>query len=274
MTDGFENGKTNDGPGREPEREPERDPERDPEREMDGDRSVDPFDEQGPVGAYEVVERTGSATDPDPDGSSIGTEPDAEPPAPASKHDRPAGGKPLRERVDRWRRGAAGEGEALSRVGVLGWRFFVVMGAGALIAAVVLAVTNTAYAQDANFWQKLGPGSRETLRVLLRAPIHLSIGMLAFALSAWAVGVRAGRGDLAAARIGLAVSLAIMALELRWGFPGQRVVVYLTAFVLYFTALLLSFRCPPRVAGMLIAMHAGLFAAIAGLGWLIVWVGL
>lgn len=249
-------------------------PEREPERKMDGDRSDAAFDDEDPTEPYEVIERTGSADEPDPDEPS--SEPAAadEPPASSKKYDRSAGSKPLRERVDRWRRDAAGEGEALSRAGVLGWRFFVIMGAGALIAAVVLAVTSTAYAQDANFWQKLGPGSRETLRVLLRAPIHLSIGMLAFAMTAWAVGVRAGRGDLAAARIGLAVSLAIMALELRWGFPGQRMVVYLIAFVLYFTTLLLSFRCPPRVAGMLIAMHVGLYAAIAGLGWLIVWVGL
>jgi len=178
------------------------------------------------------------------------------------------------ERLEQWRAGAVGVGEALSRPGALGWKFYVVMSAGALIAAVVLAITNTRFGEDANFWQKLGPGTVETLRVLLKAPIHLCVGLLAFALTAWAVGVRAGKGDLAAARIGLAVALAVMALELQWSFFGERVVVYLIAFILYFTTVWLAFRCPPRVAGTLVALHAGLYAAIAGLGWLIVWVGL
>ena len=251
------------------------------ENEPSGDRFADRFDDEedarrapgeDPVEPYDVLEQP-EAADRSDRAAGPGSGEDAEPEPfkePKKKGDRQS----VHERIDRWRRGAAGEGEALSRAGVLGWKFYVILGVGALIAAIVLAVTNTTYAADANFWQKLGPGSRETLRVLLRAPIHLSIGMLAFALTAWAVGVRAGRGDLAAARIGLAVSLAIMALEMRWGFPGQRMVVYLVAFALYFAAVLLSFRCPPRVAGTLIALHAGIFAAIAGLGWMIVWVGL
>lgn len=182
--------------------------------------------------------------------------------------------KTASERLAQWRSGAAGDGEALSRPGALDWKFYVVLSVAALIGAVTLSVTNGTYAEDANFWQKLGPAALESLRVLLRAPVHLSIGMLAFAMTAWAVGVRAGRGDLAAARIGLAVSLVIMALQLKWAFPGQRVVVYLIALGLYFMTVWLSFRCPPRVVGTLMALHAGLFATIAGLGWLIVWIGL
>ncbi|MCB9838514.1 MAG: hypothetical protein H6813_04180 [Phycisphaeraceae bacterium] len=226
---------------------------------------------------YDVDERAEPDSEStDSRGDDAGAEPEADPkpqPEPSRSAKKPAG-KPVRERIESWRRGAAGEGEALSREGALGWRFYVIMSAGALVAAVVLAIMNTNYAEDATFWQKLGPGSRESLRALLRAPIHLGVGMLAFALTAWGVGVRAGRGDLAAARIGLSVSLAIMALEIRWSFPGERIVVYLLAFALYFLTVMLSFRKPPRVAGTLIVLHIGLFAAIAGLGWLIVWVGM
>lgn len=242
---------------------------------QDGDDPEIPGDEPGDVvEPYGVDEQPEPGDDPEP---AIDLDPE-----PVSENKQPntgakTGSKPKRsvqDRVDRWRQGAAGDGEALSRAGTLGWKFFLIMGCGALIAAVVLAVVNTRYAEDANFWQKLGPGSRESLRVILRAPIHLAIGMLAFALTAWAAGVRAGRGDLAAGRIGLAVALAIMALELRFGFAGERMVVYLLAFALYFLTVWTSFRCAPRVAGTLLALHIGLFAAIAGLGWLIVWVGL
>ena len=240
------------------------------ERSKGEDDVVEPYDvHETPESdsGSEPEPESAMAPEPDePDGESI-EEPEAEPGGKTKK-------KSARERIERWRAGAAGAGEALSRPGALGWKFFVIMSIGALIAAVSLAVMNTVDAQNATFWQKIGPGSLESLRVLLRAPIHLSIGMLAFALTAWAVGARAGRGDLAAARIGLAVSLAIMALELKWSFFGERVVVYLIAFSLYFATIWLSFRCPPRVAGVLIGLHAGLFAAIAGLGWLIVWVGL
>ncbi len=244
--------------------------------------SGDGFADGDPVEPYDLHERVDpeltKPVDPaevDPDSAA---EQDAEPAAASAPEDepekKPKKKKSASERIEGWRDGAAVTGDALSKPGKLGWKFYVIMGIGAMIAAIVLAVTNTVYAEDANFWQKLGPGSLESLRVLLRAPIHLSIGLLAFALTAWAVGVRAGKGDIAAARIGMAVGLAIMALELQWGFPGQRLVVYLIAFALYFSTVWLSFRCPPRVAGTLIALHAGLFAAIAGLGWLIVWVGL
>jgi len=242
--------------------------------ELDSPEGVEPYDldrygEPESAPDSDIEQAASEAGEPIEDASSEVEPSSSSSPSGSSKKKASVG-----ERVERWRAGAAGEGAALSRPGALGWKFFVVMGIGAMIAAVTLAVTNMQYAENANFWQKLGPGSLEALRVLLRAPVHLSIGMLAFAMTAWAVGVRAGKGDLAAARIGLAVSLAIMALQLQWGFPGQRLVAYLIAFVLYFTTVWLSFRCPPRVAGTLIAMHAGLFAAIAGLGWLIVWIGL
>lgn len=240
---------------------------------LEGDAPSGDDDDVEPYGLHEKTEREtvieGGASESSEPGAPV-DEPAAEP----VKETKTKTRKSVNERLAVWRAGAAGEGAALSRDGKLGWKFFVIMSVAALIGAVVLSVTNTVYPEDTNFWQKLGPGSLESIRVLLRAPIHLSIGMLAFALSAWAVGVRAGRGDMAAARIGLAVSLAIMALQLQWAFPGQRVVVYLIAFALYFTTVLLSFRCPPRVAGMLIVLHIGLFAAIAGLGWLIVWIGM
>lgn len=233
------------------------------------DDDVTPYDiseepEPEPAPASEAVKAEEASADSEEAESE--PEPDPEQPKQAKKS--------ASERLEQWRAGAVGVGDALSRPGALGWRFYVIMSAGALIAAIVLAITNTSFGEDANFWQKLGPGTIETLRVLLKAPIHLCVGLLAFALTAWAVGVRAGKGDLAAARIGLAVALAVMALELQWAFFGERVVVYLIAFLLYFTTVWLAFRCPPRVAGTLVALHAGMYAAIAGLGWLIVWVGL
>lgn len=261
--------KTDDSAPDEPERYDGMDDAEEKAASVDDD--VAPYEvseepEPDPAPEPDVAKAEGASSDSGSDDVEPEQEPEPEQPKKAKKS--PS------ERLEQWRAGAVGVGDSLSRPGALGWKFYVIMSAGALIAAVVLAITNTHFGEDANFWQKLGPGTIETLRVLLKAPIHLCVGLLAFALTAWAVGVRAGKGDLAAARIGLAVALAVMALELQWAFFGERVVVYLIAFVLYFTTVWLAFRCPPRVAGTLVALHAGLYAAIAGLGWLIVWVGL
>jgi len=247
-----------------------------------GDEHVTPdrFRDAGAPGPEDDEAASGSAAPYELNEPARDPEPEVKPaPAPPREQPRAETQQKKKEKEKRVpeksrREWSAVEGQALSRKGKLGWKVYAVAGAGAVVAAVTLAIVNAPYDENANIWQKAGPATLESLRVLLRVPILLGIGMLAFAMTAWATGVRAGRADLAAARLGVAVALAVMALEIQLAFFGARVVVYALALGLYFLVVWMSFRCPPREAGLMLGLHAALFAAIAGLGWLIVWVGL
>ncbi len=155
--------------------------------------------------------------------------------------------------------------------GGLGWKPLLIIAAALAMLAAIIALAQTPRAEGEAFWAWFKPASGAAARVLLGLPVQFVGACAAFAMTAWYVGRPAGPLSVATPRLAVIVALVTLALRTRLGFSGDVLVAWALGAGVYFLGALALFRVPPRVAGVLVAMHLLAWALLEGLAAYVYW---